>query len=224
MNEKLLHLEAVAKEFQTGDKILAILHDLSVSIDSKETLAIQGPSGSGKSTLLGLMAGLERPSSGRILYKGAPLHTWSEDQLSQWRRTDVGFIFQNFRLIDSLTAHENVRLPLEILGVDLSRAEEEASQALVELGIDKRAGHFPHQLSGGEQQRVAIARAYAHRPAIIFADEPTGSLDRETAQSVLDSLLRVNAEKHTALVLVTHDPAVAARMDRTLSLNHGALA
>ncbi|MEE8424437.1 MAG: ABC transporter ATP-binding protein [Elusimicrobiota bacterium] len=224
MSEPLLELDAVTKSFTAPGRTLEILKGLKFRLRPGETVAIQGPSGSGKSTLLGLMAGLERPTSGRLLFKGTPIQDWTEDQLSQWRRSSVGFVFQNFRLIDSLTALENVRLPLEIADVAPDAVRTRAAAALEQLGLSDRADHFPDKLSGGEQQRVAIARAYAHEPDIIFADEPTGSLDRETAGTVLDSLLSVNEAHGTALVLVTHDPTVAARMSRTLTLERGLLA
>lgn len=224
MKDAVLELRGVTKEFSAAGRILHILRGVQLSVRAGESLAIQGPSGSGKSTLLGLMAGLERPSSGDILYRGESLTNWDEEKIAHWRRTSVGFIFQNFRLVESLTALENVMLPLEIRGDDEARAREEAAGALDALGIKDRAEHFPNQLSGGEQQRVAIARAYAHKPAVIFADEPTGSLDRETASSVMESLLSIRAGATTALILVTHDPDVAAKLDRTLILERGAFA
>jgi len=224
MKGAVLELRGVTKEFSAAGRTLQILRGVQLSVRAGESLAIQGPSGSGKSTLLGLMAGLERPSSGDILYRGESLTNWDEEKIAHWRRTSVGFIFQNFRLVGSLTALENVMLPLEIRGDDEARARKEAAGALDALGLKGRAEHFPNQLSGGEQQRVAIARAYAHKPAVIFADEPTGSLDRETASYVMESLLSVRASAATALILVTHDPDVAAKLDRTLILERGAFA
>ncbi len=220
----LLALENIRKEFVSGSETVHVLRGVSLSLEPGDTVAITGPSGSGKSTMLGLMAGLDRPTSGRVLYQGAPIHEWSEDRLAEWRRRSVGFIFQSFRLVPSLTARENVALPLELLGWGAREAAERAETLLARLDLPGRAGHFPRQLSGGEQQRVAIARAYVHEPSLIFADEPTGSVDREHAELILNALLALNAERATALVLVTHDPAVAARLKRTAVLERGALA
>jgi putative ABC transport system ATP-binding protein len=217
----LLELKAVDKRFVSAAESLHILSGVSFAVGEGETVAVTGPSGSGKSTLLGLMAGLERPSSGQILFEGADLGSWDEDRLAAWRRKEVGFIFQSFRLISSLTALENVALPLEILGRPSPEAADSARRLLKELGLEERGEHFPHQLSGGEQQRVAIARAYAHEPRIIFADEPTGSLDRETAAKVLSTLLETNARRRTALIIVTHDAGAASQMQRRLALEAG---
>jgi len=218
----LLELEAVSKNFRVAGREVRVLREVKFSIRAGETVALRGPSGSGKSTLLGLMAGLEPPSSGRILFRGQSQQDWDQEQLAAWRRRSVGFIFQNFRLIKSLTALENVLLPFEILGDDAAASERRAGEILSRLGLSDRAAHFPHQLSGGEQQRVAIARAYAHGPDLILADEPTGSLDEQTASRVMDSLLEIKNERQ-ALILVTHNPAVAARMSRTLTFSAGSL-
>lgn len=220
----LLELIGVTKDFDTQVETLRVLKGVSLKIAEGETLAVTGPSGSGKSTLLGLMAGLDRPTTGQILYRGGPLQDLDEDKLAAWRRHNVGFIFQGFRLVSNLSALENVMLPLELLGLNADAAASQAAKLLSEIGLAARLNHFPRQLSGGEQQRVAIARAYAHGPGIIFADEPTGSLDRETAHKVFDALLKFNAEKGAALVLVTHDASAAARMGRVLALDRGALA
>ncbi len=214
----LLSVSGVSKDFESAGRPLRVLSAVSLEVRPAETLAITGPSGSGKSTLLGLMAGLERPTSGSVAFEGRPLAGWDEDALAAWRRVNVGFIFQNFRLVPSLTALENAALPLEMNGAAPSLAADKARGLLAELGLDARAGHFPHQLSGGEQQRVAIARAYAHTPRLILADEPTGSLDRETAARVLDALLAANARRGAALVVVTHDPHVAGRLSRAVAL------
>lgn len=217
----LLEVASATKTFESAGQTLRVLNGVSLSVVAGELLAVTGPSGSGKSTLLGLMAGLDRPSSGRVLFKGGPLDELDEDRLADWRKTSVGFIFQNFRLVASLTASENVALPLEVAGVGAREALERAESLLASLGLADRRSHFPHQLSGGEQQRTAIARAYVHGPELIFADEPTGSLDRETAAKVLDALLEANAQRKAALVVVTHDEAVASRMSRRLSLDRG---
>jgi putative ABC transport system ATP-binding protein len=217
----LLELRNVAKNYPSAEQTLHVLRGVDLHVQAGESIAITGPSGSGKSTLLGVMAGLERPSSGSLLFKDRALEQESEDALSTWRRTSVGFIFQNFRLLESLTAIENVQVPLEILGATARESNAKAHAALESLGLGSRAHHFPHQLSGGEQQRVAIARAYAHGPEILFADEPTGSLDWENAGQVLESLLKVNDANKTALIVVTHDPNIAARMSRSLVLSGG---
>ena len=224
MTAPLMSLEAVSKDFAAPGGTLRVLHEVTLGVTAGESVAVMGPSGSGKSTLLGLMAGLERPSAGRLLFRGRELQGLSEDSLARWRRVSVGFVFQGHRLVADLTALENVLLPLELAGVPAPEARDRADEALAALGLADRAGHFPRQLSGGEQQRAAIARAYVHRPELILADEPTGSLDQETADAVLDSFLGLNAARGTALVLVTHDPDVAARLGRRVSLARGRLA
>jgi len=188
---------------------LDILDDITLSLNAGETLAIVGASGSGKTTLLGLLAGLELPTSGDIRLADADLKQLDEDQRARLRRRQVGFVFQSFHLLPSLTALENVMLALEIAGFDGVR--DRAVQALTQVGLDHRLAHYPRQMSGGEQQRVAIARAFAGNPAILFADEPTGNLDRRTGQSVADLLFDLNRDHGTALVLVTHDLELAQR-------------
>jgi putative ABC transport system ATP-binding protein len=217
----LIELAAVTKHFQTPAETLHVLNGVSLKLHPGETLAVTGPSGSGKSTLLGLMAGLERPTAGKVLYRGADLADLDEEALARWRRGSVGFIFQSFRLIESLTALENVALPLEILGRGALEAAACAEALLAEIGMAGRKDHFPRQLSGGEQQRVAIARAYVHGPEFVLADEPTGNLDRETAAKVLDMLLEFQQGRKASLVLVTHDQASAGRMRTALSLADG---
>ena len=189
MSAALLSLEGVSKELPRGGTDFAHSKGGQPGGGRGKTLAITGPSGSGKSTLLAVMAGLERPTRGRVLHEGRALPA-DEDRLAEWRRSNLGFIFQNFRLVPGLTALENVALPLEISGRTASEAAGRAASLLDSLGLGRRGGHYPHELSGGEQQRVAIARAYAHEPPLILADEPTGSLDRETAQKVLESSSR----------------------------------
>lgn len=218
MSQNLLHVESLSKFFHTPGQTLHVLKNVTLALGKGQTMAITGPSGSGKSTLLGIMAGLERPTQGNVLYENQNIHSWDEEKLSAWRRQNLGFIFQNFRLVPSLTALENVALPLEINRVPAPQAIAHAQALLDELGLKERQNHFPVQLSGGEQQRVAIARAYAHKPRVILADEPTGSLDRETAARVLDQLLEANARHGAALIIVTHDPAVAGRLSKTVSL------
>lgn len=223
MSAPLLELKNVDKEFPSGAETLRVLSGVDLTVRPGETLAIMGPSGSGKSTLLGILAGLERPTSGAALRGGEDASAWDEERLALWRRRSVGFVFQSFRLMPTLTAVENASFPLELLGEEPAAAEARASELLFGLGLGDRLGHRPSQLSGGEQQRVAIARAYAHRPALILADEPTGSLDRATAARVLDALLEVNANAGSALVVVTHDPMAAERLGRRVRLENGRL-
>jgi putative ABC transport system ATP-binding protein len=220
----ILELSGVTKDFVSGAETLRVLDGASLAVSSGETIAVTGPSGSGKSTLLGIMAGLERPSSGRVLRDGEDAGAWDEERLARWRRRRLGFVFQSFRLVPTLTALENAALPLELLGASPAEAEERAAGILSSLGLGARLSHAPAALSGGEQQRVALARAWAHRPALILADEPTGSLDRATAERVLASLLELNAGAGTALVVVTHDPAVAGALSRVVRLERGRVA
>ena len=223
MSGPLLELSDVSKEFPSGAEMLRVLSGVDIKIAPGETLAIMGPSGSGKSTLLGILAGLERPTAGVSRRDGEDASAWDEERLARWRRRRVGFVFQSFRLMPTLTAVENASFPLELLGSAPAEAMLRAAELLGELGLGDRLAHRPSQLSGGEQQRVAIARAYAHRPALILADEPTGSLDRATAVRVLDALLEVNARSGAALVVVTHDPMAAERLGRRVRLENGRL-
>lgn len=198
---------------------LDILNDINISIQEGETLAVVGVSGSGKSTLLGLLAGLDIPTHGRVILDGIDLGSLDEDGRARMRNQRVGFVFQSFQLIGSLTALENVMLPLELAGA--GEPEREARHRLAEVGLAERIYHYPNQLSGGEQQRVAIARAFAGEPRILFADEPTGNLDQKTAQQVIDLLFKLNRERGTTLVLVTHDTAIADHCERNLTLSGG---
>ena len=223
MSAPLLELGNVSKEFPSGSEMLRVLSGVDMTIQAGETLAIMGPSGSGKSTLLGILAGLERPTGGTTRRDGEDAGAWDEERLALWRRKRVGFVFQSFRLMPTLTAAENASFPLELLGEGPVEAERRAGELLGQLGLGDRLGHRPSQLSGGEQQRVAIARAYAHRPALILADEPTGSLDRTTAALVLDALVELNRRTGTALVVVTHDPMAAERLGRSVRLENGRL-
>ena len=201
---------------------LTILHEVALEIASGEAVAIIGPSGAGKSTLLALLAGLDRPSSGQIELVGQRIEHCSEDERAAVRAGRVGFVFQSFQLIDGLNALDNVALPLELMG--RRDAREQARAALEEVGLSARLRHMPRQLSGGEQQRVALARAFAGDPAILFADEPTGALDTHTGERVIDLLFRLRDTHATTLVLVTHDPALAARCDRGYEISAGRLA
>jgi putative ABC transport system ATP-binding protein len=214
-----LELRHLTRELRSGGRPLVILDDVSLSIAAGESVAVLGPSGSGKSTLLALMAGLDRPTSGEILYEGSPVQGLSEDELALWRRHHVGFVFQSFQLLQHLTARENVLLPLELRGDPHPRAV--ADDLLEQVGLAARAHHYPTQLSGGEQQRVAVARAFAARPALLLADEPTGNLDSRTGQTVLEMLAMLQRRGGTSLVLVTHDPATARLADRRIHLLDG---
>lgn len=198
---------------------LTIVHEASLQIFPGEAVALVGPSGAGKSTLLALMAGLDSPSQGRVVLDGHALEALDEDGRAAVRAGRVGFVFQSFQLIDGLNALENVALPLELTGA--RDAERRAREALVEVGLGQRLGHLPRQLSGGEQQRVALARAFVGEPAVLFADEPTGSLDTATGEHVIDLLFRLRERHRTTLVLVTHDPALAARCDRGFQVQAG---
>jgi len=215
----MIELHGVSKTVTSGDAMLTILHPLDLRIDSGGVAAITGPSGSGKSTLLGLMAGLDAPSTGRIVIDGSDITAMSEDELARFRGKHIGFVFQFFHLLPSLTAWENVRVPLEIVGTPNPGARADA--LLSEVGLGPRRHHYPSQLSGGEQQRVAIARALANEPAILLADEPTGNLDSTTGRQVIDLLIDVNRRRATTVVLVTHDPELAERADHTIALRDG---
>jgi putative ABC transport system ATP-binding protein len=201
--------------------LLTILRDLDLAVGAGEAVAILGASGSGKSTLLGLLAGLDHASAGEVWLCGENLGVLDEDGRASLRSGRVGFVFQNFQLLPTLTALENVLLPLELNGAGSS--DRVAADALERVGLTERAGHYPRQLSGGEQQRVAIARAFAPRPGILFADEPTGNLDEATGEHIIDLLLDLRQDSGAALVLVTHDPRLAARCDRRLRMHDGRL-
>ncbi len=204
---------------QTSEGRLDILTAINLGINSGETVAVVGASGSGKSTLLGLLAGLDVAAQGEVMVDGVALGTLDEDGRAAIRRRLVGFVFQSFQLIPTLTALENTMLPLELAGHTSARVE--AAAMLSRVGLQHRLSHYPRQLSGGEQQRVALARAFATEPKILFADEPTGNLDRNTGQSIIELLFELNSEKHTTLVLVTHDEALANRCQRLIRLEGG---
>jgi len=199
--------------------MLTILDQVDLQVFRGESVAIVGASGAGKSTLLGLLAGLDVPSSGKIWLSDQEITTLDEDGRAALRADNVGFVFQSFHLIPSLTAKENVMLPLELAGAD--NAADSALLALKTVGLEPRTGHYPHQLSGGEKQRVAIARAFVVNPTVLFADEPTGNLDKRTGETVIDLLFDMNREANTTLVLVTHDTGLAARCDRILHMDAG---
>jgi len=215
----MIELRGVSKTVPSGAGLLTILHPLDLTIDSGRVMAITGPSGSGKSTLLGLLAGLDAPSSGNVILDGVDITALGEDALARLRGTKIGFVFQFFHLLPSLTALENVLVPMEIARVP--RAAARAKTLLEEVGLSDRGHHYPSQLSGGEQQRVAIARALANDPPILLADEPTGNLDSATGHSVIELLLDVNRTRKTTLVLVTHDPELASVADVAIGLRDG---
>lgn len=218
----LLTLRDISKQYTSGSSEIAVLRDIQLTLHRGERCALVGPSGSGKSTLLSIAAGLLNPTSGQVRILGACLNDATEDQRAILRRTVMGFVFQNFNLVPTLSALENVMLPLELSGHGtLRKHEREAREALALVGMQDRPEHYPWQLSGGEQQRVALARAFVHKPALIFADEPTGSLDGATGEQITQLLLSLNRERGTALLLVTHNPLLAAVCDRTVTLAQG---
>ena len=220
-NNNIVQAEALGKQVSSPEGILTILDDINLSIKQGESLAVIGVSGSGKSTLLGLLAGLDMPTTGRVILSGIDLNELNEDGRAQIRNQSVGFVFQSFHLLPGLTALENTALPLELAGAE--QAESLAKQKLDEVGLAERIHHYPNQLSGGEQQRVAIARAFAGDPQILFADEPTGNLDQKTAQRIIDLLFKMNKDNGTTLIMVTHDNAIADHCDRQVVIAGGQL-
>jgi putative ABC transport system ATP-binding protein len=218
----MLEARQLTKEYRSGEHRLAVLRDVSFTIPDRAFVAIVGPSGSGKTTLLGLLAGLDVPSSGSVILDGENLSTLSEDRRARLRGAKVGFVFQSFQLIPTLTALENVQVPLELRGDDGAPAR--ARELLARVGLAERGSHFPNQLSGGEQQRVAIARAFSNAPRLLFADEPTGNLDTAAGMRVVELLETLNRESGTTIVLVTHDLGLAARAQRTIRLADGVVA
>jgi putative ABC transport system ATP-binding protein len=214
----MLRCESLTQTYLSGGRPLTVLNDITFSLERGGFLAVVGPSGSGKTTLLGLLAGLDQPKRGRVELDGQDLGSLSEDQRARLRAAKVGFVFQAFQLIPTLTARENVQVPLELRG---EPAEERAQELLQRMGLGDRADHYPAQLSGGEQQRVALARAFSIRPQILFADEPTGNLDAHTGATIIDLMVALNRELGTTLVLVTHDNELASRARRTIRLSDG---
>ncbi len=217
--ETILNLQQVSKTFKSGNRILTVLENISFSVPDGTTLSIVGPSGSGKTTLLGLCAGLDRCTSGSIELHNNPLEKLNEDQLASVRNKYIGFIFQNFQLMSTLTAIENVMVPLELRGEKKVRAR--SMDLLDKVGLADRSHHYPAQLSGGEQQRVSVARAFANRPRILFADEPTGNLDVETSNKIINLIFELNKEAGTTLLLVTHNAELAERTQRIIQLKGG---
>lgn len=217
----LLEVDQLTKSYRSGSRELQVLKGISFSIETGSTTAIVGPSGSGKTTLLGLLAGLDRPTTGHVSIDGQNLTEKSEDQLANIRNHLIGFVFQSFQLIPTLTALENVMVPLELRGDRSEEVEKRALELLDRVGLGNRVDHYPTQLSGGEQQRVGIARGFIHHPKILFADEPTGNLDTETSAQIESLLFDLNRDEQTTLVIVTHDLELAARCGRIIRLKNG---
>ncbi|MCC8996546.1 MAG: ATP-binding cassette domain-containing protein [Nitrosomonas sp.] len=217
----ILLVQGLTKQVSTGDSQLTILQDIHLQINSAETVAIIGASGSGKSTLLALLAGLDLPTSGKVYLDQVDIFLLNEDERAALRSKVLGFVFQSFQLLPALTALENVMLPLEL--ADADHAEQKSQQLLARVGLAQRLHHYPKQLSGGEQQRVAIARAFVTAPKLLLADEPTGNLDAETGEQIIDLMFELNREQGTTLVLVTHDETLSQRCSRQIRLSHGKL-
>ncbi|HEV7500239.1 MAG TPA: ABC transporter ATP-binding protein [Vicinamibacteria bacterium] len=216
----MLRCESLTRTFLSGGRELPVLKSITLDVPAGSFLAILGPSGSGKSTLLGLLAGLDKPSGGRVWLDGVELGPLSEDERARLRGEKVGFVFQSFHLIPTLTARENIQVPLELRGLE---AQTRADELLGRVGLADRGHHYPAQLSGGEQQRVALARAFSHKPRVLFADEPTGNLDGATGARVIELMSELNREVGTTLILVTHDQSLAARAGRIVRMHDGAL-
>jgi putative ABC transport system ATP-binding protein len=217
----IISVKHLRKHFKSGEKIITVLNDISFEIEEGIACAIVGPSGSGKTTLIAICAGLERPDDGSVIFDGLELHRASEEALSHIRNERIGFVFQSFQLLPSLTALENVMVPAEIRGEN--HARQRAAELLERTGLAGRGHHYPAQLSGGEQQRVAIARAFMNRPKILFADEPTGNLDTETAREVVRLIFELNVTMGTTLMLVTHDQELSRQASRVITLRAGTL-
>jgi putative ABC transport system ATP-binding protein len=220
-NSIILSVEHLSKHYKSGDQTLTVLNDVSFAVEQGGSCAVVGPSGSGKTTLIALCAGLDRPSGGSVIFDGIPMHQASEEDLARIRNQFIGFIFQSFQLLPSLSALENVMVPAEIRGDNHARSR--AGELLKQVGLESRLHHYPIQLSGGEQQRVAIARAFMNRPKILFADEPTGNLDAETASDIVRLIFELNSTMGTTLMLVTHDRDLTQQAGRIISMKAGRL-
>jgi len=220
-DHSILHVQGLTKSYSSGNGTLTVLREISFSLAAGSTCAVVGPSGSGKTTLLGLCAGLDQPSAGTVVLDGTNLGTLNEDGRARLRNELLGFVFQSFQLLPTLTALENVMVPMDLRGGNRSR--KKAIALLETVGLGERLSHFPAQLSGGEQQRVALARAFINDPKILFADEPTGNLDAETGHKIIEMLFELNAGTQTTLVLVTHDLEIAQRAGRVIRLRGGAM-
>lgn len=219
----ILQVNNLTREFKSGSKLLTVVNNINFSIKEGTSCAIVGPSGSGKTTLLGLCAGLDRPNAGEVILRGVNLNPLSEDERASVRNQHVGFVFQTFQLVPTLTALENVMVPLELRGEATKGVRMRAKELLEEVGLGDRTHHYPTQLSGGEQQRVAIARAFINQPKILFADEPTGNLDTETGEYIEKLIFDLNEKQQTTLVLVTHDLELADKCDRIIKIKNGHL-
>ena len=217
--ENILNIQHVSKSYQSAGRTLSVLENINFSVQAGSTVSIIGPSGSGKTTLLGLCAGLDRSTSGTVELNNIKLDTLTEDERAQVRNQYVGFIFQNFQLMPTLTALENVMVPLELRGD--KKVKSIAMDLLDKVGLADRGHHYPSQLSGGEQQRVSLARAFSNKPQILFADEPTGSLDAETSEKIIQLIFDLNSESGTTLILVTHDPELAQKTQRIIRIKGG---
>ncbi len=217
----MIRVENLTMQLRGGGHVVSILKGLTFEVPRKQMVSIVGPSGSGKSTLLGLLAGLDKPATGSIWLNGQEITTWTESQLAHFRRQNVGYLFQAFHLIPTLTALENVMLPMELSGD--ATAKDRARELLKAVGLQDRQHHYSTQLSGGEQQRVAVARAFSCRPPILLADEPTGNLDSATGQLVIDLLRRLHRDQGSTLLLVTHDPSLAEQTERIITLHDGTI-
>jgi putative ABC transport system ATP-binding protein len=219
MPDAMLHSQSLSRTYRSAGRDLTVLKDITFSLEPGGFLAILGPSGSGKTTLLGLLAGLDRPTAGTVHLDGQELGVLNEDERARLRSEKIGFVFQAFQLIPTLTAQENIQVPLELRGS--SNASRRARELLARVGLDGRGHHYPAQLSGGEQQRVALARGFSSRPKVLFADEPTGNLDAATGSTIIDLMVELNRDLGTTLVLVTHDLDLANRARRTIRLADG---
>ena len=219
----ILNIDKLTRQFKSGDKILTVVDTVSFDIEEGISCAIVGPSGSGKTTLLGLSAGLDQPTSGEVTLNGISLNPLNEDERAEVRNQHVGFVFQTFQLVPTLTAVENVMVPLELRGEATKGVRERALELLKEVGLEERSHHYPTQLSGGEQQRVAVARAFINKPKILFADEPTGNLDTETGEHIENLIFDLNRKEGTTLILVTHDLELADKCDRIIKIKNGTI-
>ena len=217
----MLEVTNLTQEFRSGNRKLTVLDHVDFAVEEGTVCSIVGPSGSGKTTLIGLCAGLDRPTHGEVTLNGVKLGPLNEDERAEVRNKHVGFVFQTFQLVPTLTALENVMVPLELRGTKTSKVKKDAEKLLEDVGLGARMDHYPSQLSGGEQQRVAIARAFINKPKILFADEPTGNLDAETGETIEQLLFDLNREKGTTLVLVTHDLSLAEQCQRIIRLKNG---
>lgn len=222
-NSSILSVDNLSKTFTNGNKELTVLKEISFTVKKGTSCAIVGPSGSGKTTLLGLCAGLDKPTSGDVILNNQKISALSESELSGIRNEQIGFVFQSFQLIPTLTALENVMVPIELRGLAYKEVEKKAVELLDKVGLKDRITHYPTQLSGGEQQRVGLARAFIHNPDILFADEPTGNLDGDTGAQIEDLLFELNQDEGTTLIIVTHDRELASKCNRIIELKSGAI-